>query len=55
MMEFGVLTSDKDYKSFVATLEAEVPSLPSAEARLEEIEARKQHTSMDLYRWISII
>ena len=34
--------TDKDYKSFLASLEAQLPSFPTAEQRLEEIEMKEK-------------
>ncbi|XP_062505708.1 regulator of nonsense transcripts 3A-like [Corticium candelabrum] len=38
----GTIETDKDYKTFLASLEAETPSVPTAESLLEQIEARQQ-------------
>ncbi|XP_065830484.1 regulator of nonsense transcripts 3B-like isoform X2 [Oscarella lobularis] len=38
----GTIEQDKDYKSFLASLEAQLPSFPTAEQRLEEIEMKEK-------------
>ena len=40
-------TTDADYEAFLQTLNKEVEPLPSAEAHLEEIEARKEGNLAD--------